>query len=162
MYSRERQCSSHYYYVRYAYKPFMIDALVIAIGIMINKSIYRNCEDEKPLNIEQIDPSNVRTWKSPSEDANEYSSVMVVNCSSLAQPLKFHISHSPVSVSTAPYNTIRILSINDQCFNYSHILETTKARDERRPTLPNNLNHATNILRMACKRRRNRSFCFGQ
>ena len=52
-------------------------ALVTAMGMMMNRSMYKNCAC---VTIHSAaGNTTVLTWKSPNEDANEYSNVTVVN-----------------------------------------------------------------------------------
>jgi hypothetical protein len=54
-----------------------MDLLVTATGIMINRSMYRNC-DQCQKEVDKKRPAP--TSKSPNDDAKEYSKVIVVNC----------------------------------------------------------------------------------
>ena len=62
-----------------------IDSLVTAMGMIMNRSIYKNCNMIRQFHaVDGSDPSCFAnfTWKSPSDDANEYNKVIVVNCMS--------------------------------------------------------------------------------
>lgn len=52
------------------------DSLLTATGMMINRSMYKNFRHAQYL---LGDSHEMLTWKSPRDDANEYSMVMVVN-----------------------------------------------------------------------------------
>lgn len=49
---------------------------MIAIGMIINRSIYKNYPTGQRVN---TDSGIYPTWKSPRDDANEYKNVILVN-----------------------------------------------------------------------------------
>ena len=80
------------------------------------------------------------TWKSPKEDANEYSSVIVVNWMSEYSALR-HISP---------------LLLPGTQVEHSHVLETAEARDERCAPFFDDLDNTADVRRVARERCRHR------
>ncbi len=62
-----------------SFKCYATDLLVTAIGIMMNRSMYKNLFMLINGQVLGMQDCATLTWKSPKDDAKEYSKVMVVN-----------------------------------------------------------------------------------
>ena len=83
-----------------------------------------------------------RTWKSPRDDAKEYSNVIVVNWMSEYSAL--------VRTESGGVNIAIHVSL--------HVLETREASDESSPTFSDHFEHAINLWILACERSCDRRF----